>query len=275
MSVCQYCNRIFAKSSLYSHQKRAKYCLKIQEQNRVIKSTPSFFCSGCEKTYVTKRDFNAHQNRCYDLVKKCLEIKDKEIFKLNAIIDNHEKEISELKLQHEREISEIYKTMNERKEACIEEIAKQPKTQNISNKLTCLTPLDLDKEKIDKVFEDNFTVHHFFKGQKGVAECTADYLLTDKDGNLQYICTDSGRYIFGYKRIDGDIEKIEKDLHAKKLTRKIMASVIPLSTKIMTERNKSAQNVDMCMLIGDNYRDITNMESDNTGFKIELASRTV
>ncbi len=131
MSNCQYCNRTFAsESSLYSHQKRAKYCLKIQEQKKVIEFTPSFMCQGCEKKFVTKREFNNHENRCYDLLKKNVEARDKEILKLKAIINTHNKEINELKLQHVKEIMQIYRSMNERKEACIEEMAY--------NKLTAL-----------------------------------------------------------------------------------------------------------------------------------------
>ncbi len=258
MPTCSYCNKNLAtEKSLYVHKRRARYCLRIQGQMK-IKESPFLICEGCEKSFVTKREFNNHEKQCCDF--------------LNKEIQRLEEEINELKLQHEKEIAEIYKTMNKRKEACIEEIAKQPKTQNnISNKLTCLTPLDLNREKIDKAVADHFTIHHFFRGQKGIAEFAFEHLLKDEKTNPAYVCTDMARTIFGFKGKNGCIEK---DLHAKKLTRMIMPSIMDPALKIMTERNDSAEDPEMSIITSDCYLDIANMERDNSKFRTELASLT-
>ena len=61
---CEYCKKIFStKSSLNNHQKTAKYCLILQDNEKKINS---FECEYCKKKYTTKQVFINHVNICKD-----------------------------------------------------------------------------------------------------------------------------------------------------------------------------------------------------------------
>ena len=57
---CQYCKNTFkTNSNLIMHQKRAKYCLNIRNQENNSK----FICL-CSKTYTSKENLEYHQKKC-------------------------------------------------------------------------------------------------------------------------------------------------------------------------------------------------------------------
>ena len=79
---CQYCKKILSsKSALNAHQKRTKYCLKIQG-----KSAKEYFsCNICNKNFILKHRYKSHYRNCkaeqYDIVVK---EKDNKNYKLLA-----------------------------------------------------------------------------------------------------------------------------------------------------------------------------------------------
>jgi hypothetical protein len=85
--VCEFCKNTF--NTVYSfnnHQKRATYCLQIQN-----KKEDKFICKYCNKTYTSKYYLNTHLENCFEK---------KMSYQKQMIIDK-DNEISELKKQIE------------------------------------------------------------------------------------------------------------------------------------------------------------------------------
>ncbi len=216
MPICQFCNKTLAtKTSLQAHQKHTKRCLEIQYKTNAIQSINSQDCEGCQKKFITTREFQNHKARCYNLLKQHLEIKDKEITRLVKLQTQHKDEINKLKLQHEKEIADIYQKMNEDRIACIEEIAKQPRYKNTTkiDKFAYLSPepLNLDSNHIEELVQRTFKESHFDKGLVGVAEWAKENLLVDEDDKRKICCPDVARRKCNYRRSDGSIG-IDSDL---------------------------------------------------------------
>ena len=78
---CNFCHNTFAnKQNLNAHQKKAKYCLKLQGKNIHTK----FICEICQKTFTSKYNLNRHKKICDNnsLIKK---LRDKNINNENEI----------------------------------------------------------------------------------------------------------------------------------------------------------------------------------------------
>ena len=61
--ICEYCKSTFANLiSLNTHKKRAKYCLKIQNNIGIINNL-NFTCGVCFKNFSDKRSLNNHLNK--------------------------------------------------------------------------------------------------------------------------------------------------------------------------------------------------------------------
>ena len=58
---CKFCHNIFSnKQNLNAHQKRAKYCLKIQG----VQIPKKHVCNGCKKSFEITANFRRHQKIC-------------------------------------------------------------------------------------------------------------------------------------------------------------------------------------------------------------------
>ncbi len=203
--TCQFCSKEFkTKYYLSSHQKEAKYCLKIQESQNSEKIIVSLVtCKFCDKNF-SSSSFNRHDSTC----------KKKNQFLLNQ----KDEEITRLKVEKEKEISSIYKAsaehaqaVAERAHATIDEIAKQPtyqknSTKNIQNNLMIsnLTPLDLTQARVDSIINEKYTKNDFYEGQKGAAQVVYKYLSTDSNGKSQIVCTDTERGTFHHIDVNGE-----------------------------------------------------------------------
>ena len=66
----------------------------------------------------------------------------------------------------------------------------------MGNKILVTAPIDLSVERIAHLIETKYT--NIMDGQKGVAKFTADTVLRDESGILQYVCTDISRQNFKY-----------------------------------------------------------------------------
>jgi hypothetical protein len=77
---CEFCKNIFSnKQNLSSHQKHAKYCLKI----RGVKTYEEYKCDICQKNFTSSFNFKRHQTSCknnialHEYVKEIKILKDK------------------------------------------------------------------------------------------------------------------------------------------------------------------------------------------------------
>ena len=164
-----------------------------------------------------KAHYQAHYQAQND---EKLAVKDRHIRtirqKYKNIIKSNEKQYDELQIQ-----LDIYKNLADRTQDTLSEIAKQPRnnTNNTSNNQTnilmSMTPLDINEELFGEKITEYFTSDYLVSGQKGVAQFCVDHLLKDDNGKLTYICTDPSRNTFRYRTVHG---VLERDVNAKKLT---------------------------------------------------------
>ena len=261
MEICQYCQNEFnSKYVLKSHQKRAKYCIKLQKAENPDIIDELEICTYCKKSFA-KDNFTKHHNSCKTRLKTLLKEKDDEILALKN-------EIIELKTSNF-----IYKEYAE----TVKEIAKEPRTTNnntVHNHLLENEPLGLTQEKVRENIEQHYTREHFLMGQKGAARFAAEYLLKDDNGNLLYICADSSRHIFKCKNENGDIIK---DIKANKLIEMISCNLVTRSLEIGKARiQEETENINIvseavCKL----WDEIFGIKSDSKVFCSELILHTV
>ncbi len=66
MTVCQYCNNNFtSNSSLYNHQRKAKYCIEMQKQKNIdVQEINSYLCEWCNKIFNSKYSYTRHTDGC-------------------------------------------------------------------------------------------------------------------------------------------------------------------------------------------------------------------
>ena len=190
---CCFCKKILKNGGiLKTHQKTAKYCLKIQG---VDASKGGFECL-CGMSFTTKLRLTSHAGVCSinnECVRNLLERKNSKILAL-------EDETRELKTVI-RELKSENKILM-RSQNCMEEVARQPKimsNKTVNNKVSFLTPLDLSCERLKELVETNFNNSYLLEGQKGVARFTFEHVIKDEDGKLQYICTDPARHTFRFR----------------------------------------------------------------------------
>lgn len=244
---CQYCKKVLTtKNSLSLHQKRAKYCLKIQEQKNNNIHSDLIECEFCKKQQ-SKHNFDRHKSTC----KMALIIKNKdkdeqiillkeEITERDKSIIEKDKEIESLKAQ-----LQIYKSLSNDSQQCIKEIAKQPKTTNNTNtnNILNLAPLDMDilTERLTDVINSKMTESHVLDGQEGMARLVSCCFKTE-DGKNLIACTDSSRGVWKSKDVNGNIIK---DYKAGNIAKVIKPIAIKKADKIIEideiKRNKIAE----------------------------------
>lgn len=307
---CEYCKKEFSNiSSLNSHKKKTKYCLKIQDslginnknyisECNIIEENKKFKCYVCLKTISNKTNLIYHlQKICMKDVFKINEsieklIKEKDdiiqtfefnIIKHQDILKEKEDVIEKLKIENDNmtkqnygllQVNEILKTDHE----CVHEIAKQPKNiNNMMNKtLNLITPLNLtDKEQIRSVIDNNYDLNYIFSGQKGCAKFAVENIIKDDNGRLKYICADPSRQVFKYKDEFGNIQK---DIDAKKLTTFLVEGglrnkVYTMASEWWTDKHGET-NADKFEMLINKTESIRNLEEDNTEFKKELIAMT-
>jgi len=235
MEQCHFCKNMFGNTQmLRQHQKKTKYCLKIQEttakenEDLILKANSAELkCQYCKKNFKNKYVLHNHQTQA----KYCIKIQESQnahvISTLETCIhcnknfstasfNRHKstckktkeflnEEIIKLKTQQE-----IYKNIAERAQTTIEEIAKKPThqkttTKNIQNNIIAtLTPLDLSQARVAFTIAEKYTKSDFYQGQKGVAQVVHKHLLTDTTGKSQIVCTDAKQGAFHHKSLDGE-----------------------------------------------------------------------
>ena len=307
MVSCEYCKKEFSsKSSLNYHKKTTQYCLKIQKENGV-ENKQEYECQICLKT-CSQKYFSTHfENNCGDDVYKLnsfikelrseinyfrqseqkLKVMIKELTDINSNLVNENKELE----KNIFSLNSINNLLKEDRE-CLKDIARQPKNitnntstnttnsnsnnNNTNNTLNMITPLDFnDISKVKNTIDDKYDMDYMFLGQKGIAKFAYNHLLTDEEGNLNYICTDASRFGFKYKDESGEIRK---DLEAKKLTSYLLKGGIKnkacgMASEWWTD-DDGETNTGKFELLIDKAESMRLLEEDNTEFKKELAAMT-
>jgi hypothetical protein len=229
---CEYCKNLFStKANLNSHQKTAKYCLKLRETNSVKECV----CHKCGKKFNREYVLNRHLDRCssknsmYDLEKNIIEYK--------AILNEKENYIVELKKQYEKHIrnqEDKYEKQVKELQDKLENLAKtaisRPTTTNTmtnsnTNNIMNLAPLDMNvlTEKLKTVINENMTEQHLLEGQEGIAKLIAS-CFTLEDGKKLITCTDTSRGIWKTKDKNGNILKDVKANNIAKTVQPIAVS---------------------------------------------------
>jgi len=164
------------------HQKRAKYCLSIRNEENNSK----FVCI-CSKTYTSKENLEYHQKKC-----KADEI---ETLKhtINKISEEKDKQIEKL----ENTIKDLQTTI----EKLATHAISRPTTSTIKN--TQINYIQQMKPVIDDELKDNaqnLTIDHILKGPEGYAQYALEYPLKDR-----VCCVDYARRKVKFKDPNGNV----------------------------------------------------------------------
>jgi hypothetical protein len=271
---CEFCtNKFKSLQAVKGHQKRTKYCIKIQKQkiDKELISTDLKTCDFCQKEFASDT-IPRHLKTCKEKIKKESEIVQEDLTKVkdelikendtlkkrillldtksdisteNIVEENTMLKKKVLFLQHESEIKDIVsraiRTTRNKIYKPDSDPNEPPKTLTLEEKIESITS-PMDFEDIDKLVEivDNFyTIDYAVEGQKGLADFANKYILRDKNGNLNYICINQEQQIFIYKDINDDLQT---DINTKKLTEYIIRSGIPKkSRKLIEELEKEIE----------------------------------
>ena len=303
--ICQYCNNEFINlTSIRSHQKKSKYCLKLQNKE--------FICNGCNKIFHISNDLDIHKNNCVDNLKqkiilletnnKSLEDETRDNKTLEEKIKSLEEKIKDLEdenkdIQYYQNKIEFYEKQFTDKDILLIEkdnqikhlqeqiisvtkvaVAKPTTTTNnttINNRILNMSVLNFNDNNVKHIIDNKYNADVIAGGQKAVAKFATNYLLTDSDGNLNYVCTDVSRKIFKFKNGFGELEK---DVNAKKLTNILSENGLfektsNISQQFWTNEDGSIDQ-DKFLSIVEKASEIKNIKDDNTIFKNELANMT-
>jgi hypothetical protein len=255
MFNCSYCNHTFStKTSLISHQKTAKYCLKIQASEGIdIKFL--FTCDFCSKILSQQIDLDRHQLKCsskkeadnnnkHELIIKELEnklsLKDKLIKKIrientqkllekDKIIEikkkdlqEHKRVIKELQEEYKKQMEMQNKDLQDRMQSMAEKAIAKPSSFNqIINNLLPITTEHLN----DQV--QYLTIDHVKNGAIGYAKYALEHPLKDR-----LVCTDTSRKKGKYKDSDGNIVS---DPEMSSITKKLFLAIKDRNSELITE----------------------------------------
>jgi len=226
---CQFCKNIFStKTNLNSHQKTAKYCLKIQG----IEVEKKYECKWCNKLFTIFSNFERHKKVRKD-PKKIEEyeyqtkIKDQEIMNVKEENNILKKEIEMLK-NTICELRADKKDLQERYDNLSLTAVKRPvnntKNIQINNFIQKMEPLRIEdiEESVPML-----TLDHHVKGVEGYAEYALEFPFKDK-----IVCVDVNRNKIKYK--DGEGNVIE-DVGFQKMMTKMCESLKDRSFNLCQE----------------------------------------
>ena len=219
---CDFCNNEFSnKQNLTAHQKRAKYCLKLQGVN----NNNTYICKNCDKNFTKKFSYNRHTKICK---KTCI------TDELKQLVNFQKEQIIELKTENELLKSELEKYRSDYKELSITAI-KRPTTSTkniqINNYIKNMTPL---MESDIKNNVQYLTLDHHVKGAEGYAEYALEFPFKDK-----IVCVDMTRNKIKYKNEDGDV--IE-DIGFRKMMEKLCIALKDRSFDLSQEHYEKLSN---------------------------------
>jgi hypothetical protein len=199
--ICEYCKNEFGtNTNLITHQRKAKYCLKIQGSDTI----KDYKCKGCKKVFNHKHTYEKHINLC-----SLLDISNSNeiiISELKNKLNIKDERIRSLELQIS-DIKDDNKHLQNKLAGIAEKAASRPtNTTNTTNnnraifinqRLEKLDRLDFDKIK-DNL--DSFTIEYHRQGAEGYGKHALKEVFKNK-----LVCTDQSRNKFKFKDKHGNI----------------------------------------------------------------------
>jgi hypothetical protein len=184
---CEFCSNEFSnKQNLNAHQKRTKYCLKLQGISKAEVHT----CSNCDKKFEISANYRRHLKTCN---KPGMD-------KMRQKIEEQEIKIKLLE-QENMLLRKDKKDLQDRYDNLSITAVKRPTTSTknvqINNYIKNMSPL-LQSDITDNVH--NLTLEHHSKGPEGYAEYALEFPFKDK-----IVCVDTARNKIKYKNEDGDV----------------------------------------------------------------------
>ena len=173
-----------SKSSINTHQKKTKFCLKIQGKDT---NKGGFMCNSCGKYFLTNNRYKSHTKICKSY-KKYIE----KIRLLEQKICEYKTEIDILRAD-KKDLYERYDNIS------LTAVKRHTSTKNvqINNFIKNMEPLRVHdiKETIPML-----TLDHHVKGAEGYAEFALEFPFKDK-----IVCVDVARNKIKYKNDEGDV----------------------------------------------------------------------
>lgn len=268
MITCQYCNKtLSSESNLRRHQK-TQSCLRSRE-NQALSLHNENQCQYCLKCLSTPVRLQQHMGVCVTRLNHLLIEYKQKVKTLNQEISDLRVNLKMVRLETE---VEILRNDSQDSKNVIARIAEQPKITNTRNNNLVLPIVDTSQETIDRAVETSYNMNHFCSGQKGVARFAVDHLLTNEQKQLGYVCTDPARGTFKHIGKDGELTR---DVKASRLTTKLAQPIKVKAGRLAGEMvSMDEGNDELASIAYKHYNDISEMETDNTGFRTELAAVT-
>lgn len=276
---CEFCNKNFSnKSSLNHHQKYAKFCQKLREDDKT--NEEKYICIYCNQTFSRKYTLDKHDERCsekqfYDF-KETWEKREKELL---LVIENLKKDKDDLRKDNDK-LHELLKTSISRQiniNNSINSNSNNILTRIDKKYLSILKPMEKTQDEINKVFEENYNEDVFVEGANGLAKFCYKHLVQSEDGKFYLYCSDVSRKIFTYIGEDGNFYK---DVKALNFTTKITKPLMKVCKEILQKAQENhkiynrikqpinGRTYDMERMIAysDIYLNNTKIREDNTEF---------
>ena len=219
---CEFCKKVLSsKSALNTHQRTARYCLKIQGK-KVEDVKDKFKCELCGKTFLNNNRYKYHKNICTSN-KLCVEENDKlklRISELEKINSMFQKE-NEILKQDKKDLQDRYDNLSL---TAVKRPVNNTKNIQINNFIQKMEPLRIEdiEESVPML-----TLDHHVKGAEGYAEYALEFPFKDK-----IVCVDVNRNKIKYK--DGEGNVIE-DVGFQKMMTKLCESLKDRSFNLCQE----------------------------------------
>ena len=179
---CEYCHCIFSsKSNLSTHQRNAKYCLKIRNVDNTKHQ-----CKYCNKYYSSSIRLESHEDTCTKYFKKLKE---------ESLLYNSQKSAYKEKIKMLESIIKDQKTQISELQNTVKSVAIKG-VEKSTNQTINLLPLT---EEHMKSCAQYLTIDHIKQGAEGYAKYALEYPFKDR---VQ--CVDQSRRKIKYKNNEGD-----------------------------------------------------------------------
>jgi hypothetical protein len=248
---CEFCKNTFStKTSLNSHQKTAKYCLKLRD----IKVEKINKCDGCGKIFSRSYHLQRHQKKCrsndkiYELESKISQL-EKNVEKYKQCLSEKELTLIEKNIIIQT-LREQIQQLQDKLENIALQAVKRPTTTNktqINNFIQNMQPIT-QEQLIEHT--PQLTLEHVQKGASGYAEYALEYPLKDR-----IACVDFSRRKIKFKNKDGILVS---DPEMCRLTPMFFESIKAKSSELVFSQN----NPDMDSAMFERVAKLFNTNSD-------------